>query len=290
MIDPPTTPELKRRFSPRGRKIFYGLFVCGLLLALYSLFIEPNRLILRETTITLPAWPEEFKGLRIAVFSDLHAGSPHITLDKIRRVVEMTNASQPDLILLPGDFVIQDVVGGKFIAPEVFAMELKNLKAVNGVFATLGNHDWWYNAARIRQVLEKAGIRVLENQTEKIERNGTIIWLAGLSDLWGGNPKIEDTLKQITDNAPVIAITHNPDLFPAIPSRIALTITGHSHGGQVALPLIGRPVVPSKFGQRYAIGHIVEAGKHLFVTSGIGTSIFPVRFGVPPEVSVLTIN
>ncbi len=290
MTNPPTTPEGKRRFWTRGRTIFYGLLGSGLLLALYSLLIEPNRLILRETTITLPAWPEEFEGLRIAVFSDLHAGSPHITLDKIRHVVEMTNAAHPDLILLPGDFVIQDVVGGTFIEPEVFTAELKKLKARKGVFATLGNHDWWYNAARIGQALEKAGIRVLENQTEKIELGGKAIWLAGFADLWEGNPKIEDTLKQVTDNAPVIAFTHNPDLFPAIPSRVALTIAGHSHGGQVVLPLIGRPIVPSKFGQRYAFGHIVEEGKHLFVTSGIGTSIFPVRFGVPPEVSLLTIN
>lgn len=290
MTNPPSEPEVKRRVWTPGRKIFYGVLGCGLLLAMYALFIEPNRLVLRETTITLPTWPEEFKGIRIAVFSDLHAGSPHITLDKIRRVIEMTNAAQPDVILLPGDFVIQNVMGGKFIEPEEFTAELKKLTARKGVFATLGNHDWWYNAPRVKQALEKAGIRVLENQVEKIERGGKTIWLAGFADLWEGNPKVADTLNQITDNAPVIAFTHNPDLFPAIPSRVALTIAGHSHGGQVVLPLIGRPIVPSKFGQRYAIGHIVEDGRHLFVTSGIGTSIFPVRFGVPPEVSLLTIN
>ena len=116
-------------------------------------------------------------------------------------------------------------------------------KSRDGLFATLGNHDWWYNAARVRQALEKAGIRVLENQ-----------------------------------------------IFPAIPSQVALTIAGHTHGGQVVLPLIGRPIVPSKFGQRYAIGIIVEDGKCLFVTPGIGASILPVRLGVPPEISLLTIN
>ena len=283
-------PDAKRPFWRRGRIIFYSVIGCGLLLAVYALFIEPNRLILRETAITLPNWPKEFKGLRIAVFSDLHAGSPHITLDKIRRVVEMTNGTQPDLILLPGDFVIQNVIGGKAIKPETFVTELKKLKARNGVFAALGNHDWWYNAARVRQSFEEAGIRVLENQAVRIGQGETAIWLAGLADLWEGGPKVEDTLRQITDHVPVIAITHNPDLFPAIPSRIALTIAGHTHGGQVALPLIGRPIVPSKFGQRYAIGHIIEEGKHLFVTPGIGTSIFPVRFGVPPEISLLTIN
>jgi predicted MPP superfamily phosphohydrolase len=282
-------PVGKRRW-PRGRIILLSLVGGALLLAIYGFFFEPDRLVLRQTNVTLPDWPGAFKGLRVAVFSDLHAGSPHITMNKIRRVVGMANATQPDLILLPGDFVIQNVFGGQFIEPEHFAAELKNLKARDGVFATLGNHDWWYNAPRTKQALERAGIRVLENQAFKIERGGSAIWLAGLGDEWEGRPDISGTLKQVTDQSPVIAFTHNPDLFPAIPSRIALTIAGHTHGGQVALPFIGRPIVPSKFGQRYAIGHIIENDKHLFVTPGIGTSILPVRFGVPPEISLLTIN
>jgi len=94
-------------------------------------------------------------------------------------------------------------------------------------------------------------------------------------------------LKQITDNAPVIAFTHNPELFPAIPGRIALTIAGHTHGGQIWLPFIGRPVISD---QPYAIGHIIDGGRHLFVRPGVGTSICPVRFGVPPGISLLTIK
>src|SRR5262245_43390131 len=109
-------PATEPRWS-RGKIIFLSLLGIALLLALYGFVIEPNRLVLRQTVITLTAWPEEFKGLRVAVLSDLHAGSPHITVEKIRRVVKMTNAAQPDLILLPGDFVIQDVIGGKFIEP-----------------------------------------------------------------------------------------------------------------------------------------------------------------------------
>jgi predicted MPP superfamily phosphohydrolase len=282
-------PAIRRRW-PRKKIFFFSLLGGILLLALYGFVIEPSRLVLRQTTITLAAWPESFKNLRVSVISDLHAGSPYITIDKIRRVVEITNAAQPDLILLPGDFVIQDVLGGKFMEPEAIVAELKNLKARDGVFATLGNHDWWYNAPRLKQAIANAGIPVLENQAVKIERGGNTIWLAGLADEWEGQPDIAGTLKQVTDNSPVIAFTHNPDLFPAIPSRIALTIAGHTHGGQVALPLIGRPIVPSKFGQRYAVGHIVEDGKHLFVSTGIGTSIIPVRFGVPPEISLLVIN
>ena len=97
-------------------------------------------------------------------------------------------------------------------------------------------------------------------------------------------------LKGVTNSAPVIVITHNPDVFPLVPNRVCLTIAGHTHGGQVALPLVGRLIVPSKYGQRYAIGHIREEGRDLFVTSGVGTSIIPVRFRVPPEIVFLEIT
>src|SRR5262249_51180824 len=114
-------------------------------LALWAFVIEPSRLVLRETRITLPSWPAGIMGMRVAVISDLHAGSPHITLEKINRIVETTNAARPDLILLPGDFVISGMPGGRFMEPEVIASALQGLRARSGVFATLGNHDWWYN-------------------------------------------------------------------------------------------------------------------------------------------------
>lgn len=274
----------------RAKVILVSLFVIGALLAVYAFVIEPDRLVVREVAINLASWPTELKGLRVAAISDIHAGAPHIKLDKIRHLVEMTNAAQPDLILLPGDFVIQNVIGGKFIEPTTLAAELKGLKAPLGVFATLGNHDWWYNAPRIKQAFEQAGIRVLDNQAVTIKQNGKTFWLAGFADQWEGNPNIPETLAQITDDSPVIAFTHNPDLFPALPNRIALTVAGHTHGGQIALPLIGRLVVPSKFKQRYAAGLVIENDKQLFVTTGVGTSIIPARFGVTPEIALLTIN
>jgi predicted MPP superfamily phosphohydrolase len=155
------------------------------------------------------------------------------------------------------------------------------------VFAVLGNHDWWYDPTRVRRALEKEGIRVLDNQAVKIEHRGKTFWLAGFADAWAGHPNIEGTLRQITDDGPVIAFTHNPQIFPSIPARVSLTIAGHTHGGQIWLPFIGRPVISD---WPYAIGHIIEGGRHLFVTPGIGTSIWPVRLGVPPEISLLTIK
>jgi predicted MPP superfamily phosphohydrolase len=190
---------------------------------------------------------------------------------------------------MPGDFV-ENAWGMWAVDPELTAAELKGFKARFGVFSSLGNHDWWYNGNRVRLALEGSGIRVLENDVAKIERHGAAMWVVGFGDLWEGFPNIAKTLAKVTDDAPVIALTHNPDLFPQIPTRVALTVAGHTHGGQVSLPLIGRPIVPSHFGQRYAIGHINEGGRSLFVTPGIGTSILPVRFRVTPEISLLTIN
>ena len=288
-LSAPEQPGNKKRRS-RAKIILLALLCCLAFLALWAFVIEPSRLVLRETRITLPSWPANFKGLRVAVISDLHAGSPFITPDKIQRVVGMTTAARPDLILLPGDFVIQGVMGGKFMEPEVMASALNGLRARFGVFATLGNHDWWYNGQRVKKSLENAGITVLENDAAMIERDGAAIWVVGIGDKWEGKPDIASALARVGVDAPIIALTHNPDIFPSIPAKVALTIAGHTHGGQVAFPIIGRPIVPSEFGERYAAGHIVEGSKQLFVTTGVGTSILPVRFRVPPEISLLTIN
>src|SRR5262249_35691025 len=286
--------KLKCAANKPGRlraKIILIALLCGLaLLALWGFVIEPSSLVLRETRITLPSCPEGLRGMRIAVISDLHAGSPYVTIDKINRIVETTNAAQPDLILLPGDFVIQGVKGGRFMEPEVIASALKGLRARFGVLATLGNHDWWYNGPRVKRSLENAGITVLENDDAMIERDGAAIWVVGIGDKLEGNPDIASALAKVDNGAPIIALTHNPDIFPSSPARVALTIAGHTHGGQVALPIIGRLIVPSDFGERYAAGHIIEGPKHLFVTTGVGTSILPVRFRVPPEISLLTID
>src|SRR5215475_12667362 len=174
----PDQPVNKQRRS-RVKVVWLALLCCLVFLVIWGFVIEPSRLIFRETQITLPACPASLKGLRIAVISDLHAGSPYITVDKIHRIVETTNAAQPDLILLPGDFVIQGVPGGNFMEPEVIASTLKGLRAGFGVFATLGNHDWWYNGPRVKKSLENAGITVLENDAAMIERDGAAIWVVG---------------------------------------------------------------------------------------------------------------
>jgi predicted MPP superfamily phosphohydrolase len=238
-------------------------------------------------TIALRPWHSEHGGLAVAMISDLHVGSPNRGLSTVGAVVTAINAEKPDIIVVLGDLVIQGVIGGRFVEPELIAHELAGLHAPLGVVAVLGNHDRWYNGDRVRRALEAAGIRVLVDENMRIRHGEKSFWLCGLDDLWTRGSHLNETLAGIQDDDPIVVLMHNPDLFPEIPSRVSLTLAGHTHGGQVNLPLVGRPIVPSKFGQRYAYGLIEENGKKLFVTGGIGTSILPVRFRVAPEIVVL---
>lgn len=259
-------------------------------LGLRAFWLEPASLRTVEHVVDLSAWPEACDGLRVAVLADLHVGSPFNDLEKLEVIVARTQAVAPDLVLLAGDYVIQDVLGGTFEPPEDAARVLGRLQAPAGVHAVLGNHDWWLDPVRVRTALEGASIPVLEDQAVPIDIKTCRFWLVGVSDLWEGSHDIEAALRSVPPAAPTILFTHNPDLFPEVPASVSLTIAGHTHGGQVYFPGIGRPIVPSAFGERFAIGHVVEAGRHLFVSPGTGTSILPVRFLVPPEISVLTLR
>ena len=259
-------------------------------LGLWAFWLEPSSLHNENHVITLPSWPAKCDGVRVALLADLHVGSPFNGTDKLERIVDMTLAAKPDLILLLGDYVIHRVVGGKFIAPEKIARSLSRLSAPAGVFAVLGNHDRWYFAKQIENAITGAGISVLEDAAVSVRSRQCEFWLVGLSDFLTGPRDYRAVLAKLPLHEPALAFTHNPDLFPVVPGNVDLIFAGHTHGGQVYFPGIGRLIVPSRYGQRYAMGHIVENGRHLFVSPGLGTSILPVRFLVPPEISIVTIR
>jgi predicted MPP superfamily phosphohydrolase len=252
-------------------------------------WLEPASLTVAEERLSL-RWATRAP-LRIAILTDLHIGSPFNGLGKLREAVNRTNAARPDITCILGDLVIQGVIAGRFVAPEEIASELKRLEAPSGAVAVLGNHDGWLDHDRVRNALERNGIRVLEDTAARFNTPAGAVWVAGVSDLWTGQHNLAAALANVkNDGAPVLLLTHNPDVFPLVPDRVNLTLAGHTHGGQVRLPFVGRPVVPSRFGQRFAAGHIVEGGRHLYVATGLGTSILPVRFRVPPAVTILTLT
>ncbi len=204
----------------------------------------------QQHKLLIPNWSPELSGLRVAVLADLHVGSPFNGISKLHRIVELTNRLTPDLIVIPGDLVIHRVLGGSFVTPEDTAAVLARLSAPQGVWASLGNHDWWFDARRTIAALERQKIAVLEDTAVRIQRGNAHFWLVGISDFWEGPH-----------------VTHNPDVFPSVSDRFSLLIAGHTHGGQVHVPLLGRPIVPSKYGQRFAFGHVVEGRPRLKRTS-----------------------
>lgn len=258
----------------------------------WATLIAPGQLVVVETTLELPRW--EGKDLRVVVLADLHVGAPHIDLDYLDELVARTNELSPDLILLAGDFLITGIPGGEFTPPEIVAKHLSLLKGRLGVFAVLGNHDWWFDGPRTAKAFEAAGIPVLENQSRTLEREDGKLRLVGIGDHQTRHASPTEAFSQVrSDGGPILAFTHAPDVFPEIAALdlpVALSVAGHTHGGQVRLPFFGTPIVPSKFGSRFVRGHIVEDEAHYYVTSGVGTSTFPIRFGVTPEIVVLTLS
>ena len=268
------------------------IFLVAAALALDGFWLEPSSL--RLTRYDVPLDVPQWKGMTIAVISDLHAGAPFIDAAKIDRVVAMTNAARPDLILLTGDFVITGVLGGHHMPIEEIAAHLKPLHAPLGVYAVLGHHDHWENGGgHIAAVLTKAGMPDFENAHIVINTPRGPLTLVNIGDYHSGAAHPPRALKGVPSGTQAICFTHSPDAFPLLyGTACVLTVAGHTHGGQVKLPFLGRIAVDtaSIYGQRYAFGLIRENGKTMFVSPGIGTSLLPVRFGVPPEISFLTIR
>ena len=271
---------------------------------------EPFGTAVTSYRLSPPRWPAGLS-LKLAVLADLHACKPWMDVERIEGIVAHVNALRPDCVLLLGDYVAGKRMSryASPVAHRDWAGALGALTAPLGVHAVLGNHDWWEDMAvqqrrggptRAGLALQNAGITLHENTCVRLAKGGKSFWLAGLGDQWAFWPKqrkrayegvddLEATLAPATDDAPLVLMAHEPDIFPQVPDRVALTIAGHTHGGQVRL-LGYTPVVPSKYGARYAYGHVVEQGRNLVVSGGLGCSGLPVRFGSPPEIVVITLG
>jgi uncharacterized protein len=277
----------------------------------YAFGYEPLlRLRTTHYAFTPRRWRPGLK-LRIVALSDIHACEPWMSAARIRSICETANGLDPDVIVLLGDYVSSMRYVTRHLRPEEWAAAMSSLKAPLGVHAILGNHDWWADLeAQARgggpcfaqQALRDVGFEVYSNEARRLEKDGHGFWLAGLEDQLALRPGLQwnrlamrglhnlpHTLNKVTDSEPIILLAHEPDIFPRVPARVSLTLSGHTHGGQVRV-LGYAPIVPSEYGTRYVYGHVNEQGRDIIISGGLGCSGLPVRFGSPPEITVIDLG
>jgi uncharacterized protein len=295
---------------PRKLLIWLPAAITAIALACvaYGYFVEPGRLVVVEDSITVVGLDTAFDGLRVVMIGDVHGGSNSIDEAKLRRIVELSNEQSPDVVVMLGDYVSERTKRGPDgkrllrMEPARIAENLRGIRAVHGVFVVMGNHDGWHDLERITGAFSELGYRVLDHEVAAIERNGKTLRIFGMKDhlslpeAWAVTSAKAKRIVEASGTGDLIVLQHSPDMLGVITGELSISpelrliLAAHTHGGQVKFPLIGAPIVPSNYGQKYLRGHIRENNVDMYVTSGIGTSVLPVRFMVPPEIVVLTLR
>lgn len=243
-----------------------------------------------EVSVCPPGWQTREKPLKVVILADLHVGSHSNDVSRFQSIVVEVNNWRPDVVLLLGDLMNRQMLGGGRVPPETISNILQPLVARLGVYAILGNHDWRYDGLAVRRALEASQILVMENCSHKVSDIYGDFWIVGLADDKTRTPEVERTLNTVPEDAPTIIMAHDPATFAEVPTGPYLTLCGHTHGGQIRLPIVGPVVNSSRAPLKWTSGYIVENGKHLFVSRGLGTSRLPVRFNCPPELVFLSIG
>jgi predicted MPP superfamily phosphohydrolase len=259
-----------------------GLAVLGW--AYWTAISDP---VVREVELALLPVDATPAKLRVLLMTDIHVAGPDMPPSRLRRIVAQANALKPDAIVITGDLVSDKLPATRTYSLDEAISRLARLESRLGVFAVLGNHDHWRNAAAARRALKDAGIRVLDNSAV----SAGSLSIGGVDDRLTGHEDLGKTLDAMAKlrGAPIL-LSHSPDPFPELPSRVQLMVAGHTHCGQIRLPLIGARSYASQYGARYGCGVVRENGKTLVVSAGLGTSILPLRIGAVPDMWLITLR
>ncbi len=295
---------INRRQLLKGLASFSAL---GLGTATYGILVEAGYLL--NTTayaFTPPGWTPGLK-LRAVAIADPHVVEPFFPLSRWQNVIDTARALQPDIVFMLGDYISGIKFRTGSVPPQDIARVAASLKAPLGVYSINGNHDWWADKAVqkaktgtpiIQRAFEDAGIPVLTNKAVRLVKDGKPFWVTGTDSIiafplphddFRGMDDLPGTLAQVTDNAPIIHLAHEPDMYQRMPDRVSLMLSGHTHGGQIRFAGYA-PFVPSAYAKRYSYGHFIENNRHLIVSGGLGTSTIPMRIGVPPEINLLELG
>ncbi len=272
----------RRRFLQAG-------LVLGGALALDGLFFEPKRVKIERVVLKIDGLAPGFDGFKICQITDLHHGLVN-GAGYIEKCVAEANGLRPDMFALTGDYVEFDK---KYLPPA--ARLLSGLKSPHGSFAVLGNHDYYAGAAYALDVFDSYKIPLLQNAHRMIESSNAALCIAGTRDFWEDAADARAALRGVDKNIPRILLTHHPDYSESLPDneKIDLVIAGHTHGGQVRIPVADyAPIVPSRYGRKYAGGLVTlnrPESTRVYVSRGLGTAILPVRFNCPPEITLITL-
>jgi uncharacterized protein len=244
--------------------------------------------VIRTASLSVVGWPKGAPPLVVLLISDIHVAGPDMPPERLRHIVRQFNALRPDLVLIAGDLIREKRVATHIYGAEEIVAPLGDLKAPLGVIATLGNHDHWFDAQAIETELTKRRIVVLKNAAI---RRGPLV-VGGVDDDFSGHDDLAATYNAMLGfpALPRILLTHSPDIVPKLPSPVAAVFSGHTHCGQIVLPLFGAISYFSRYGKRYACGLIDDDGQTVVVGAGLGTSILPLRYGAPPDAWLVTLG
>lgn len=281
-------------FIPTTRRQFFRAAVAAGTVAIVgdAILLEPNRPRLVRKEFFLPRWPERLDGFKIALLSDFHY-DPYFSVHPLHAAIPLVNSLRPDLIALTGDFVSAPHTGDErkaAFAAEPCAHLLRQMTATHGLWAVMGNHDDGTDPEHVTRALQAENIRVLANHSDPIERDGARIWLAGVNDVLSGTADLPQTLRRVPAGEAVILLAHEPD-FADEASRfpIDLQLSGHSHGGQIRIPLLP-PLYLPELARKYIWGEYHVSSLTLYTNAGLGTLLIPMRLNCPPEITLLTLR
>jgi uncharacterized protein len=282
------TPSAAPRKRSALMKRFLKFLIIGFLILVCAIVyvrkIEPNWVDITQVSVTIPQLGAEFEGYKIVQITDVHADN-WMNADRLSRLVATVNRQAPDLIAMTGDYVTK---GAEEFAPTLQAFD--GLKAKDAVLAVLGNHDQWTDAALLTQALQNAQVEVLKNAIHTVQRGTARLNIAGVGDVWSGQADLPGVIQQMPTLGPAIMLAHEPDFADetSATGRFSLQLSGHSHGGQVHLPLVPRvvPRMAEKYPSgRYQVGELVQ-----YTSRGVGMVHPRIRFNCRPEVTVLTLH
>ncbi|HMS21072.1 MAG TPA: metallophosphoesterase [Sphingorhabdus sp.] len=274
----------------KGRWLRWILALLLLLLALlgkgyWNATRDP---IVHRATLSVKNWPAGEPPLKVLLLSDTHVAGPDMPPERLARIVADLNRLKPDLVLIAGDLISEKRLSTRIYTPDQVTAPLHGFKARLGTVVALGNHDHWFDPTAIEVGLRKGGITVLKN--EAIER-GPLVIGGGGGDFSGqdGVPAALSAMDPLTAQ-PRVLVTPSPDIVPDMPSSVAAVFAGHTHCGQIVLPLYGPVTYVSRYGDRFGCGAIEDKGQPVFVGAGLGTSVLPLRYGAHPDVWLVTLK